>query len=316
VSAHTSTRTPHRTEPASSFRADVFRNRSLNARVEASAARPALPELTPRNRAEGSDRLVDQLRELCEHRELLYTITRREVKVRYTQTVLGALWAVFQPLSLMLVLTLLLAFLAPPSTEGPYPLFSYTGLLPWTFFTTAVTFATPSLVAHSHIITRIYFPREIVPLACVLAALVDFGIAASVLVVMLAIYGIPPTLHALTLIPLLVIQIGFTAGLCLLLSSTTVIYRDVRFTVPLLLQLWMFATPIIYPLSSVPERIRELYLALNPMAVVVDGYRRALILGQPAEPRYLVAAGLITGLLLWGSYAWFKRQEKHFADLA
>ena len=272
-------------------------------------------EPAPRNRAEWSDSLLDQLGELFEHRELLYTITRREVKIRYTQTVLGALWAVFQPLSLMLMLTGLLTFFAPPKSEGPYPLFSYAGLLPWTFFTTAVTFATPCLVMHAHIISRIYFPREIVPLACVLAALVDFAIAAALLVPMLAIYGITPTVHALAVIPLLLIQIVFTAGLCLLLSSTTVLFRDVRFTVPLLLQLWMFATPVIYPLSSVPERIRGVYMALNPMAVVVDGYRRALVLGVPVEPLDLASAALISVLLLWLSYAWFKRHEKLFADL-
>lgn len=277
---------------------------------QAAAAEPAL-----RNTIEWSDSLLAHTRELLRHRELLLLVTRREIAVRYTQTVLGALWAILQPLSLMLVLTVFFSyFMGLPSDGIPYPLFSYAGLLPWTFFSAALSFAVPSLIANAHIITRIYFPREIVPLSSVLAALVDFAVAALVFVGMLIFYDVRPTWNALYVAPLVAIQVIFTTSLCLILSATTVLYRDVRFTVPLLLQLWMFATPILYPLSAVPERFRDVYLALNPMAVIADGYRRAIVQGQPLDPLHLALAGLVSLALLWLGYKHFKRLERTFAD--
>lgn len=269
-----------------------------------------------RNTAEWSDSLRAHVRELIRQRELLYTLTLREIKVRYKQTALGALWAILQPLALMAVLTLFLSFfVGVPSDDLPYPLFSYAGLLPWTFLATALSFATPSLIGQVHIITRVYFPREIVPLACVLAALVDFAVAAVVFAGLLAYYRIAPTWNALYAVPLLAVQVIFVAALCLLFSAATAIYRDVRFTLPLLLQVWMFATPILYPVASVPEPFRGLYMGLNPMAVIVDGYRRAILQGESPELRYLATAALASLLLLYLGYRWFKRLERVFADV-
>jgi lipopolysaccharide transport system permease protein len=275
-----------------------------------------LDEPRLRNTIEWSDSLLAQLRELLHRRELLWLVTQREIKVRYKQTVLGVLWAIVQPLSLMLVFTLFFSLLAGLPTDGPpYPLFAYAALLPWTFFATALSFAVPSLITNSHIITKIYFPREIIPLASVLAALVDFAVASLVLFGLLAVYRVPPTWSLLYLAPLIAIQVTFTVGLSLLLSAVTVLYRDVRFTVPLLLQLWMFLTPILYPLSIVPESFRTLYLIANPLAAIVEGYRRALLHGRPPDPLPLASATLVSLLLLWLGYRYFKQVERRFADI-
>jgi lipopolysaccharide transport system permease protein len=271
----------------------------------------AMPELV-----EWRDSQIGHLRELVRHRELLWMVTRREITVRYRQTILGALWAVLQPLSLMVVLTVFFAhFLVVRSDDIPYPLFSYAGLLPWTFFATSLAFAVPSLISNSHLITRIYFPREIIALASVLAALVDFGIAAVIFLALLAAYGVPLTWTALYVAPLLLVQVTFTTACCLFLSGLTVLYRDIRFTVPLLVQVWMFATPVLYPLSAVPEHLRTAYLALNPMAAIIDGYRRAVLQGQPPDlPHLALVAGISLALLLL-AYRCFKHLERQFADI-
>lgn len=269
-----------------------------------------------RNPIEWSDGLLAHLRELWRHRELLLLITQREIKVRYKQTLLGALWAVLQPLSLMVVFTIFFSYFSRMPSDGlPYPVFSYAALLPWTFFATALQFAIPSLITNSHIITKIYFPREIIPLATVLAAFVDFAVAALIFIGLLCYYQIAPTSRLLYLAPLLLIQMMFTSGVCLLLSAFTVLYRDVRFTLPLLLQIWMFATPILYPVSVVPESIRVFYLTLNPMAVVIDGYRRTVVQGEPPELLYLINTALISLALLWLGYKYFKHLERGFADI-
>jgi lipopolysaccharide transport system permease protein len=269
-----------------------------------------------RNTVEWSDSLSGYLRELFHHRDLLYLVTQREIKVRYKQTVLGALWAVLQPFSLMVVFTVFFSWYAGLPSDGiPYPLFTYAALLPWTFFSTALSFAVPSLIANSHIITKVYFPREIVPLSSVFAALVDFAVASVVFVGLLAYYGISPTWNVLYVIPILTLQLTFTTALCLLLAAFTVLYRDVRFTLPLLLQIWMFATPILYPLSVVPESGRGFYLTANPMAVVIDAYRRVLLQAQPPDLPHLATAGMISLVLLLLGYRYFKRLEREFADI-
>jgi lipopolysaccharide transport system permease protein len=283
-------------------------------RPEPPNQRPAQPML--RNAVEWSDSLSAYVRELLHHRDLLYLVTQREIKVRYKQTVLGALWAVLQPFSLMVVFTVFFSLYAGLPSDGiPYPLFAYAALLPWTFFSTALSFAVPSLIVNSHIITKVYFPREIVPLSSVFAALVDFAVASTVFVGLLAFYGISPTWNVLYVIPILMLQLTFTMALCLLLAAFTVLYRDVRFTLPLLLQIWMFATPILYPLSVVPESGRGLYLTLNPMAVVVDAYRRVLLQGQPPDLMHLASTGMISLVLLLLGYRYFKRLEREFADI-
>jgi homopolymeric O-antigen transport system permease protein len=267
-------------------------------------------------KVEWSDSLLAHARELIRHRELLWLITQREIKVRYKQSLLGALWAVLQPFSLMLVFTVFFSWFARMTSDGiPYPLFSYAGLLPWMFFSTSLSFAIPSLIANSHIITKIYFPREIVPLASVLAAFLDFVIASGIFVLMIVYYRVSFTWNLLYVIPLAAIQTAFTAGVCLLLSAFTVLYRDVRHMLPLLIQIWMFVTPILYPVSVVPERWRSWYLALNPMAVIIDGYRRAAVQGLPPELRYLALSAAVSCVLLWLGYKYFKHLEREFADM-
>ena len=264
----------------------------------------------------GDNSLRGQLRDLVHHRELLYLMTLREVRVRYKQTALGVLWAVLQPLTLMLVFTIFFSMFVGISTGGqPYPLFSYAGLLPWTFFATALASAVPSLIANSYLITRTAFPREIVPLASVLAALVDLGVAALLLVGLLALYRIPLTWNVLWIAPVTILLLAFTVGVCLLLSAFIVIYRDVRFTLPLLTQLWMFVTPILYPVTVVPVELRTLYLSLNPLATLVDSFRGAVLDGQPPAAVPLVSATIAACLMLGVGYAGFKRLERRFADI-
>ncbi len=274
------------------------------------------PEPPLENTIEWSDSLLAHARELTRHRELLWLITQREIKVRYKQSLLGIVWAILQPLSLMIVFSVFFSLFARMPSDGiPYPIFSYAALLPWTFFSTSLSFAVPSLVTNSHIITKIYFPREIVPLASVLAAFLDFIIASGIFVLMLVYYRISITWNILYVLPLLAIQITFTAGICLLLSAFTVLYRDVRHMLPLLIQLWMFITPILYPVSVVPGSWRAWYMILNPMAVIIDGYRRAVIQGLPPRLDYLGLAVVISCLLVWFGYKYFKYLEREFADI-
>jgi lipopolysaccharide transport system permease protein len=282
--------------------------------VEGLAA-PA-PEPSLESAIEWSENLIAHARALFKRRELLWLITQREIKVRYKQSALGVLWAILQPFSLMVVFTVFFSWFARIASDGiPYPLFSYAALLPWTFFSTSLSYGAPSLIANSHIITKIYFPREIVPLASVLAAFLDFVVASLIFVGMLAFYRVAPTWNVFYVAPLLAIQVVFTVGVCLLLSAFTVLYRDVRHMLPLLVQIWMFVTPILYPASIVPGRWRTWYFALNPMAVIIDGYRRAVIQGLPPELKYLALAAVVSCLSLWAGYKYFKHLEREFADL-
>lgn len=280
-------------------------------RLETTSREPALE-----NFIEWSDSLAGHARELWKHRELLWLLTQREIKVRYKQSALGVAWAVLQPLSLMIVFTVFFSWFARIESDGiPYPLFSYAALLPWTFFSTSLSSAVPSLIANSHIITKIYFPREVIPLAAVLAAFLDFLIAAAVFVLLIVVYRVPPSWNLLYALPLVAIQILFTAGISLLLSAFTVLYRDVRHTLPLLIQIWMFVTPILYPASVVPQRWRAWYFSLNPMAAIIDGYRRAILQQQPPQLSYLLLAAVFSCLLVWAGYKYFKHLEREFADI-
>lgn len=274
-------------------------------------AEPALE-----NHVEWSDSLTGHARELWRHRELLWLLTLREIKVRYKQTALGVAWAVVQPLSLMIVFTVFFSWFARIESDGiPYPLFSYAALLPWMFFSTSLSFAIPSLIANSHIITKIYFPREVIPLSAVLAALLDFLIAAAAFVLLMFVYRVPPSWNLLYVLPIVAIQVLFTVGVSLLLSAFTVLYRDVRHTLPLVIQIWMFVTPILYPASVVPERLRGWYFSLNPMAAIIDGYRRAILQQQPPQLAYLLLAAAVSCLLVWAGYKYFKHLEREFADI-
>jgi lipopolysaccharide transport system permease protein len=252
---------------------------------------------------------------LVEARELLYTWTRRDFRVRYSQSILGAAWAVLQPLSLMLIYSLIFSvFIKVPTDNIPYPVFAYTALLPWTFFSNSLSFAIPSLVTNMNLVSKIYFPREILPLSAILVSLVDFLIASIIFIVMLVVYRIQIS-WTMLLVPLvLIIQLLLMFGVSLIASAINVFYRDVRFVIPLLLQVWMYLSPIIYPVTLVPERFRAIYF-LNPMAVIIDTYRRTILYNLMPDWSYLGLAAIISVLLTIIAYLYFKRAEGQFADL-
>ncbi len=255
------------------------------------------------------------LRDLWEYRELLYFLTWRDVKVRYKQTALGAAWAVIQPLFTMLVFSVFFGRLAKVPSDGiPYPVFAYCALLPWNFFAGALDRSGNSLVGSANLITKIYFPRLVIPMSAVLAGLLDFAIAFVVLIGLMLYYGIAPTgaIFLLPLFLLLAIATALAAGLWL--SALNVQYRDVRYTIPFLVQFWMYASPVAYSSTLVPERWRALY-GLNPMAGVIDGFRWAL-LGRSDPPGALLAVSVaIIALLLIGGLVYFRRMEQTFADV-
>ena len=255
------------------------------------------------------------LSELWEYRELLYFLTWRDIKVRYKQTALGAAWAVIQPLLMMVVFTVFFGRLARlPSDNFPYPVFAFSALVAWTYFATALTQSANSLVDNARLITRVYFPRLLLPLAAVLAGLVDLGIALLVLTGLLLFYGIrpTPTVLALPFLTLLAATTAFAVGLWL--SALNVKYRDVRYTIPFLIQFWLFATPVAYSSSLVPAKWRALF-GLNPMTGVVEGFRWALLGEAPAFAAALPLSLLVVTVTLVGGLYYFRRTEKGFADV-
>lgn len=258
---------------------------------------------------------LSNLRELFLYRELLYSITLREIKIRYKQSVLGAAWAVIQPLSMMVIFTVIFSLFARIPSDGiPYPIFSYTALLPWTFFATSLSFAIPSVVSNASLVTKVYFPREIFPIASVLAAGVDFAIASVIFVVMMLLYRVSLTWNLLYVFPLVSLQTVLALGVSFWASAINVRYRDIKYALPFVVQLWMYATPIVYPVSMVPERYRLIYM-LNPMAGIIDGYRRVTLQGIPPQFTYVGLAALVAIALFVFAYAYFKRQEMTFADV-
>ena len=254
------------------------------------------------------------LRDLWQYRDLLYILTMRDIKVRYKQTLLGAAWAIIQPLFTMLIFTLFFGKLAGMPSDGiPYPIFAYAGLLPWTFFSNAVTNSGNSLVGNSNLITKIYFPRMIIPMASVASGLLDFVIAFGLLVVLMFYYGVGLSINLLILPVLLVLTSLLAIGVGMWMSALNVKYRDVRYALPFLVQLGMFASPIIYPLSLVPEKWRWL-MALNPLAGQIEAYRSAFF-GKPFDWLSLgVSAVLTFAVLIYSAYN-FRRMEKSFADI-
>jgi len=255
------------------------------------------------------------LRELWRFRELLYFLTWRDVKVRYKQTAIGALWAVLQPLLTMIVFTVLFGRLAKISSDNiPYPVFSYSGLLPWTFFASAINLAGLSLVTNANMIAKIYFPRLLMPAAAVLAATLDFCIAFVVLLFMMVYYGITPGIAALTLPLFLALAIFTALGVSLWLAALNVKYRDIRYVIPFLTQVWLFLTPVLYPSSMIPDKWRLVY-GINPMSGVVEGFRWSL-LGTEKAPgaMILVSAGVVVVLFVGGLF-YFRRMEREFADV-
>jgi lipopolysaccharide transport system permease protein len=254
------------------------------------------------------------LKDLWGYRELLYFLVWRDIKVRYKQTVLGIAWAIIQPLFTMIVFSIFFGWLAKVPSDGvPYPIFAYCALLPWQLFAYSLAESSNSLVANQNLITKVYFPRLVMPLSSTLAGLLDFVIASTVLLVMMLFYGIAPT-SAVWALPLFVLLALVTAlGVGMWLSALNVEYRDVRYTLPFLTQFWLFVTPIAYPSSLVPEVWRMLY-GLNPMAGVVEGFRWVL-LGSGKGPDSMLAVSALASLTLFvsGLY-YFRRMERTFAD--
>lgn len=255
-----------------------------------------------------------ELRDLWAFRELLYFLTWRDVKVRYKQTELGIAWAILQPLLTMLIFTLFFGRLAGiPSDNIPYPIFAYAGLLPWTFFANAISNSGNSLVGNANLITKVYFPRMMIPGATVAAGLVDFAIAFVILVILMIYYGVAPTWSVLMFPVLVVLTTVLALGVGLWLSALNVKYRDVRFALPFMVQLWMFVSPVIYPASFLPGKLRWL-IALNPMTGVIEGYRSALF-GKPFKWGSLAISTAITFILFVYASIHFRRMEKSFADI-
>jgi homopolymeric O-antigen transport system permease protein len=254
-------------------------------------------------------------RELWAYRELLYFLTLRDIKVRYKQTALGAAWAIIQPVFMMVVFSLFFGKLAGIKSDGiPYPIFTFCALLPWQLFAHALTESSNSLVANERLITKVYFPRLVVPMAAVLGGLVDFAVAFAILLAMMLYYGIVPTWAMVTLPAFVLLAVLTALAVGLWLSALNVKYRDVRYTINFLIQVWLFATPVAYPSSIVPERWRPLY-GLNPMAGVVEGFRWALLgTNQPPGAMLAVSVAVVVVLLIGGLY-YFRRMEQEFADV-
>ncbi len=259
--------------------------------------------------------MIEHLKTLYAYRELLWVWTFRDIKVRYKQSVLGGAWAILQPLSLMLIFSVIFTYFVKVPTEGiPYPIFSYSALLPWTFLATSISLAVPSLVQNMNLVTKIYFPREILPISVVAASFVDFLVASVVFVCMMLFYRVPFSITLLLMPVLVVMQTLLTVGVVLFASAVNVFYRDVRFVVPLAIQLWMYATPIIYPVTLIPERFRGLYM-LNPMAGLIECYRAVALRATWPNWTYLgIVAGVSVGVFMLG-YLYFKHVEWQFADL-
>jgi lipopolysaccharide transport system permease protein len=256
-----------------------------------------------------------RLGELWEYRELLFFLVWRDVKIRYKQTALGAAWAVLQPFFTMVVFSVVFGRLAGLPSDGvPYPVFTYSALLPWQLFAFALGESSNSLVAHQRLISKVYFPRLIIPLSSVGVGLVDFAVSFGVLLVLMAYYGIAPTVALWTVPFWAMLAVTSALGVGLWLSALNVKYRDVRYTLPFVTQIWMFASPVAYASSLVPEAWRPLY-ALNPMVGVIDGFRWALLgTADPSPVTLLVSLAAVSTLLLTG-LIYFRRTERTFADL-
>ncbi len=259
--------------------------------------------------------MLSYLKQLYKYRQLLWILTQREIKVRYKQTALGVLWAILQPLSLMLIFTLVFSYFTKINSEGiPYPIFSYVALLPWTFFQTAVQFGSMSVVNNSGLVTKVFFPREILPLSSLLAAMLDFLVAGLLLIGLMIFYGVSVTTNIFWLIILIPLQMVITAGINLLLAALVVMFRDLKFVIPLGLQLLFYATPIIYSINIIPDRFFKLVLA-NPLTGLVDSYRKVLLQSRPPNFYYLATSAAAGIILIIAGYWFYKRVDKRFADI-
>ncbi len=258
--------------------------------------------------------LID-FKELRDYRDLFYFLVVRDIKVRYKQTVLGGLWAIIQPFFMMVIFTLFFGRLAKVPSDGvPYPIFNFSAMVAWTYFANAIRGSGNSLIENTNLISKVYFPRLIAPLTPILAGLLDFSIAFVVLIGMMLYFHIYPTIMTLFL-PLLVILMMLTAsGVGMFLAALNAKYRDIRYTIPFLVQFWMFASPIVYPASMVPEKYHLIY-ALNPMVGVVEGFR-SVLLGTVSFPIQILLVSTLVSMILFiiGGF-YFKQMERYFADI-
>jgi len=252
--------------------------------------------------------------ELWLYRELAYVLVWRDIKVRYKQTIFGAAWAIFQPFVSMVVFSIFFGSLVKvPSDNIPYPIFVYAGLLPWTFFSNGLNRASTSLHGEAHMISKVYFPRIIVPISSLGAGLLDFAIAFLIMLAMMFYYNVYPGISMLMIIPIILMILLFTIGIGTLLATLSVAYRDIKYITPFLVQLWMYASPVIYPVSIVPEKWRWL-LSLNPMSGLIDGCRSAFF-GKPFDWVSLGISTSISLLMVLVGLLYFKAAERRFADI-
>ncbi len=285
--------------------------RDSNAASAAMTELPASPVLV----IESARRWVGlDLRDLFAHRDLFYFLVLRDIKVRYKQTALGVAWAVLQPLLTMVVFTAIFGRLAGVPSDGePYPIFVFAGLLPWNFFNQAVTNSSNSLVGNATLITKVYFPRLVIPAAAVGAGLVDFAIAAVILFIMAFHYGVSFGLDMLMMVPLALLTTLFATGVGMWMSALNVKYRDIRYALPFVLQIWMYVTPIIYPVTFIPTRWRWL-IALNPLSGIIQGFRSAIFSRAFDWNAIALSAAVTCLVLICAAYA-FRRMEREFADI-
>ncbi len=255
------------------------------------------------------------LKELWHYRELIYFLTWRDIKVRYKQAVLGIAWSVLQPVLTTAIMTVVFGILLEVESDGlPYPVFALSALLPWHLFQLSLQKSSISLVGNANLLTKVYFPRLIIPLSSVLSAMVDFIISLILLFITMAIYKIPLTWNALWVIPLTLLTVLAALAVGLWLSALNVQYRDVQQMVPFLIQIWMYATPIVYPITTIPEGTFRYIYSLNPMVGVVQGFRWAFFGGSPPDMTLLISS-LAVLLLLTSGLFFFRRMEKTFADV-
>ncbi len=266
--------------------------------------------------AEYRPALLQQLREVVARRELLIVLVQRDLKVRYRQTVLGMLWAVLPSVLLVGVFSVFLGRFGRSLSGGmPYPIFVYSGLLLWNFFSSAISQATTSIVSHQSVVGKVWFPREILPWVPVVGAGVDFLVSTGVFVGLMVYYDVPLTWTAIYAVPIFLTLVTFTAGLSLVFAAFNTYFRDVRYLVPLLLQVWMFASPVVYSADVVPAWLQPYYRLLNPVAGVISFYRGVVLRGEAPAPEVLVGLMVETALIFLACYVVFKRMERDFADV-
>lgn len=285
--------------------------------VETQPKTPPAQDVVPYIRLQPSHGWVAvRLRELWQYRELLYFLTWRDIKVRYKQTVLGVLWALIQPFMTMVVFSLFFGRLAQVPSDGlPYPIFNYAALIPWTLFSQGLATSANSLVNSSNLLKKIYFPRLVIPISGILSGLVDFALSFTILFGLMLFYGIAPTANVIWLPPLILLALITSLAVGLWLSALNVQFRDIRYTIPFITQLWLFVTPIVYPSSLIENPTLRLLYSLNPMTGVVEGFRWALLGTETAPNAMILGSATAALILLISGLFYFRRMERTFADV-